>query len=99
MTRRLRPYLALFAAVVVACQASSPPSPVAPGASGVIRTLAVVVTMPASAPVVGASVCAFTMVGAREGCGETSASGTARLGLRPGPYSIVVTPQAPTRLA
>jgi hypothetical protein len=97
--RRLRPFLALFAAAVVACQASSPPSSVAPTASGAVRTLAVVVTMAAAAPVVGASVCAFTMAGAQERCGETSASGTARLGLRPGTYSVLVTAKAPTRLA
>ena len=53
----------------------------------------------AGAPVVGANVCAFTLAGAQERCGETSASGTARLGLRPGTYSVLVTPHAPTRLA
>ena len=97
MTRR-RASLAIFAAVVVACQASSPPTSVAPTGS-VVRTLAVVVTAPAGAPVVGANVCAFTVAGAQERCGETSASGTARLGLRPGAYSVLVTPRAPTRLA
>jgi hypothetical protein len=55
--------------------------------------------MAAATPVVGASVCAFTLAGVQEGCGETSASGTARLGLRPGTYSVLVTPHAPTRLA
>jgi hypothetical protein len=97
--RRLRPSLALLAAVVVACQASSPPTSVAPSLTAVVRTLAVVVTATAGAPVVGANVCAFTVAGARERCGETSASGTARLGLRPGAYSVLVTPSLPTRLA
>jgi hypothetical protein len=55
--------------------------------------------MAAGAPVVGANVCAFTLAGMQERCGETSASGTARLGLRPGAYSVLVTPHAPTRLA
>jgi hypothetical protein len=97
VTRRLRPSLAIIAAVVVACQASSPPTPVA--STAVVRTLAVVVTAPAGAPVAGANVCAITVAGARERCGETGASGTARLGLRPGAYSVLVTPRAPTRLA
>jgi carboxypeptidase family protein len=97
--RRLRPYLALMAAVVVACQASSPPASVAPTAAGAIRTLAVVVSAAAGAPVVGANVCAFTVSGARERCGETSASGTARLSLRPGAYALLVTARAPTRFA
>lgn len=57
------------------------------------------VTAPAGAPVVGANVCAFTAAGTQVRCGETSASGTARLGLRPGTYSVLVTPRAPTRLA
>lgn len=100
MTRRLRTSLALLAALVVACQASSPPGAVAPSpGAATARTLAVVVSAPAGAPVVGANVCAFTVAGAQERCGETSASGTARLGLRPGAYSVLVTPRAPTRLA
>jgi len=98
VTSRRRPFLALFAAVVVACQASSPPAAVSPTAP-VTRTLAVVVSAAAGAPVVGANVCAFTLAGAQERCGETSASGTARLGLRPGTYSVLITPHAPTRLA
>ncbi len=57
------------------------------------------VSAAAGAPVAGASVCAFTVAGAQARCGETSASGTARLGLRPGTYSVLVTPRAPTRLA
>jgi hypothetical protein len=64
-----------------------------------VRTLAVVVAATAGVPVVGANVCAFTVGGAQERCGETSASGTARLALRPGAYSVLVTPRAPTRLA
>jgi hypothetical protein len=67
--------------------------------TGTLRTLAVVVMVGSGSPVVGANVCAFTVAGAQAGCGETSASGTARLGLRPGAYSVIVTPQAPTRLA
>jgi hypothetical protein len=59
----------------------------------------VVVTATAGVPVVGADVCAFTVAGTQERCGETSAAGTARLGLRPGAYSVIVTPRAPTRLA
>ena len=98
--RRLRPSLALFAALVVACQASAPPASVVPTVSSTsVRTLAVVVSAPAGAPVVGANVCAFTLAGAKKGCAETSASGTARLSLRPGTYSVQVTPRAPTRLA
>jgi hypothetical protein len=96
---RLRPSFALVAAVVIACQASAPQATVAPTGAGPIRTLAVVVSAPAGAPVVGADVCAFTVAGAQERCGETSASGTARLSLRPGAYSVLVTPRAPTRLA
>jgi carboxypeptidase family protein len=98
VTRRFRAPLALFAAVVVACQASSPPG-AAPSATPAVRTLAVVVTAPAGAPVVGADVCAYTVAGTQVRCGETSASGTARLGLRPGAYSLLVTPRAPSRLA
>jgi carboxypeptidase family protein len=92
--------VALVAAVVVACQASSPPTSLAPPAPAVpVRTLAVVVSAPAGAPVAGANVCAFSMAGTQERCGETSASGTARLGLRPGTYSVLVTPRASSRLA
>jgi hypothetical protein len=98
--RRFRPSFALLAAVVIACQASSPPNSGAPPASTpAVRTLAVVVAATAGAPVVGANVCAFTVGGAQERCGETSASGTARLALRPGAYSVLVTPREPTRLA
>jgi len=63
-----------------------------------LRTLAVIVSAPAGAPVNGATVCAFTVGGQQEGCGETSAAGTARLGLRPGTYSVHVTPRQGTRL-
>ena len=97
---RLYPPLALVGALVVACQAGSPPTAVTPsGSVGATRSLAVVVTATAGAPVVGADVCAFTVAGAQERCGETSAAGTARLGLRPGAYQVIVTPRAPTRLA
>jgi hypothetical protein len=100
VTSRLRPFLALFAALVVACQATAPPTSGAPSVSTAsVRTLAVVVSMAAGAPVVGANVCAFTLAGAQRGCAETSPSGTARLHLRPGTYSVLVTPAAPTRLA
>jgi len=96
---RLRP-LALVAALVVACQAASPSPSVTPsGSPGGARTLAVVVTEAAGAPVVGADVCAFTVAGTQERCGETSAAGTARLGLRPGAYQLIVTARPPTRLA
>jgi len=92
--------LALVAAVIVSCQAGSPPaSATQSGSGGGTRTLAVVVTATAGTPVVGADVCAFTVAGTQERCGETSAAGTARLGLRPGAYSVIVTPRAPTRLA
>jgi hypothetical protein len=91
--------LALVAAAAVASQASSPPAAVGTATSAPVRTLAVIVTAAAGAPVVGANVCAFTVAGAQERCGETTASGTARLGLRPGTYSVLVTPHAPTRLA
>jgi hypothetical protein len=92
--------LALLAALVVACQAGTPPPSEAPPVSSAsVRTLAVVVSAPAGAAVVGAKVCAFTPGGAEKGCAETSSSGTARLHLRPGTYSVLVTPAAPTRLA
>jgi carboxypeptidase family protein len=63
-----------------------------------VRTLAVIVSAPAGAPVSGASVCAFTVAGEQERCGETSAAGTARLSLHPGTYSVHVTPRQGTRL-
>jgi hypothetical protein len=64
-----------------------------------VRTLAVVVvTAQTGAPLVGASACAFTLAGTQERCGETSTSGTARLAVRPGAYSVQVTPPARTRL-
>jgi hypothetical protein len=98
--RRLRLSLAFVATLVVACQAGSPQATVAPsGSAAGLRSLAVIVTATAGAPVVGAAVCAFTVSGTQERCGETSAAGTARLGLRPGAYSVLVTPRAPTRLA
>src|SRR5437660_1744510 len=88
--RLLRPSLAFFAALVVACQAGAPPASEAPGAaSGSARTLAVVVSGPAGAPVIGANVCAFTLAGAQKGCAETRAAGTARLHLRARTYSVL----------
>jgi protocatechuate 3,4-dioxygenase beta subunit len=99
VTFRVRPLLAAFASILVACQAGSPTPSVGATAAGATRTLAVIVTLAAGAPVVGANVCAFTVAGAQERCGETSGSGTARLGLRPGTYSVLVTPHAPSRLA
>src|SRR5438270_47978 len=69
---RLRPSLALLAALFVACQPGSPPAANAPSGSPALRTLAVVVTAAAGAPVVGADVCAFTVSGRQERCGETS---------------------------
>jgi Carboxypeptidase regulatory-like domain len=95
VTRRLRPALALFAAAVVACQASSTP---APSTSAPIRTLAVAVIAPSAVLVAGASVCAFTPAGAQERCGETSATGIARLTVRPGTYSVQVKPPGAARL-
>jgi hypothetical protein len=56
------------------------------------------VSAPTGAAVVGAKVCASTVAGAEVACGETSASGTARLSLRPGTYPLQVTPPAGTRL-
>jgi hypothetical protein len=98
VTRRFRTPLALVATVLISCQASSPPA-AAPSGTAAVRTLAVIVTAPAGAPVVGADVCAYTVAGTQVRCGETSPSGTARLGLRPGAYSLLVTPRAPSRLA
>ena len=99
MLRRLRPSLALLAVAVIACQAGSAPAPFGPTVQTTAdRTLAVIVSAPAGAPVVGASVCALTIAGAQKGCAETSASGTARLTLRPGAYQVRVTPRSPTRL-
>ena len=100
MLPRVRRSLVLAAVVAVSCQAGSPPAAVTPsGSANANRTLAVVVTATAGTAVVGADVCAFTVAGAQVRCGETSAAGTARLALRPGAYSVIVTPRAPTRLA
>lgn len=98
MTRRFGPSVALLAAAVVACQASSPPGPVAPPAA-TTRTLAVAVIAPDAVLVAGANVCVFTLSGMQERCGETSATGIARLIVRPGAYSVRATAPAPTRLA
>jgi hypothetical protein len=83
----------------VACQASSPPGQAAPSATASVRILAVAVLAPDAVLVAGAKVCAFTLTGAQERCGETSATGVARLSVRPGTYSVQVTPRAPTRLS
>jgi hypothetical protein len=94
----MRLTLGLLAAVVVACEASSPPGPVGPSAAAVRSLMVVVVTAQTGAPLAGASVCAFTVTGAQERCGETGSSGTARLSVRPGAYSVQATAPAPTRL-
>lgn len=95
MTRALRRTLALLAVALVACQDTGPivllPTP-APQ-----RTVAVIVSAAAGAPVVGANVCAVTVSGREERCGETGASGTARLRVRPGAYALRVAPPAGTR--
>ena len=93
--RRPGSFLALFMAVVVACQASSSP---APSATASVRGLIVAVIAPPAVLVAGAKVCAFSPAGAQERCGETSATGIARLTVRPGTYSVQVTPPATTRL-
>ncbi|OLC20031.1 MAG: hypothetical protein AUH33_04585 [Chloroflexi bacterium 13_1_40CM_68_21] len=92
----MRPVLALLVVALVACQPTAPVS--GSPTEAPLRTLAVVVSAPAGAPVDGASVCAFTVGGRQERCGETSAAGTARLALHPGTYSVRVTPRQGTRL-
>jgi hypothetical protein len=96
LIRPPRSALALVAVLLVACQ-PTPPVAATPTATPA-RTLAVIVSAPAGAPVDGANVCAFTVGGEQERCGETSAAGTARLILRPGTYSVHVTPRQGTRL-
>lgn len=98
MIRAARPFLAIVAAALVACQASSPPATSATATPLATRSLAVIVTAPAGAPVAGANVCAFTLAGSQVGCGETNASGTARLALRAGTYPLQVTPPKGSRL-
>jgi hypothetical protein len=95
--RALRLSLALAAMLFVACQAETSPAVPLPTLTPV-RQLAVVVTARAGAPVVGASVCAFTVAGREERCDETTSSGTARLAVRPGIYALHVTPKAGSRL-
>jgi hypothetical protein len=85
------------AAIVIGCQ-PSPPASVSPTATPV-RELAVVVTAPEGAVVPGARVCVLTVGGREERCGETGASGTARLGVRPGAYALKVTPPAGSRFS
>jgi len=96
LIRPPRVALTLLAVTLVACQ-PMPPVAATPTPTPV-RTLAVIVSAPAGAPVSGASVCAFTVAGEQERCGETSAAGTARLSLHPGTYSVHVTPRQGTRL-
>ena len=96
MKRGVRPILALFGSLVVACQTGAPPPAIA---TPTVRTLAVVVVLAKTgAPLAGANACAFTLAGAQERCGETNTSGTARLAVRPGAYSVQVTPPARSRL-
>jgi hypothetical protein len=97
LIRLSRPALALVFVALVACEPTGPVS--GSPTSAPLRTLAVVVSTPAGAPVDGANVCAFTVGGQQERCGETSAAGTARLALRPGTYSVRVTPRQGTRLS
>ena len=87
-------------AVVLALAACQPGPPAAAPSPTVapLRSLAVVVSAPAGAPVGGATVCAVTVADRQEGCGETSASGTARLEVHPGTYALHVTPKRGTRL-
>jgi carboxypeptidase family protein len=95
MRARVLPLAAVIA--LAACQPSAPVARSAASASA-MRELAVVVTAPAGAPVAGASVCAVTVSAREEGCGETSASGTARLSVHPGTYALHVTPVQGSRL-
>ena len=93
---KARALLSAAALALAACQAAAlaPTSPTPPP----VRAVAVIVTAPAGAPVAGAGVCAVTLAGREERCGETSASGTARLGVRPDVYALHVTPPRATRL-
>jgi hypothetical protein len=94
---RLRWPAIAVAIALAACQPAAPAAAPSPTAAP-LRTLAVVVSGPAGAPIDGASVCAFTVADRQEGCGETSASGTARLELHPGTYALHVTPKQGARL-
>ena len=95
MIRAARSFLVAAAVAIVACQDTAPlvilPTP-AP-----VRSLAVIVSAGAGAPIVGASVCALTVSGREERCGETTATGTARLAVRPGTYALRVMPPAGPR--
>src|SRR5207244_1439867 len=86
-------------AVVLALAACQPGPPAAAPSPTVapLRSLAVVVSAPAGAPVGGATVCAVTVADRQEGCGEARASGTARLEGHPGTYALHVTPKQATR--
>src|SRR5207245_6685169 len=87
-------------AVVLALAACQPGPPAAAPSPTVapLRSLAVVVSAPAGAPVGGATVCAVTVADRQEGCGETSESGTARLEVHQGTYEQHVTQKQGPRL-
>ena len=94
----MRSLAAAVALALCACQPSPPASEPASTAAP-LRSLAVVVSAPAGAPVSGATVCAFTVADRQEGCGETTASGTARLDVHAGTYALHITPKQGTRLS
>jgi hypothetical protein len=89
-------FIALAAALLlVACQTTAPV--VALPTAAKTRTIAVIVSAPDYVSVSGAKVCAETVTGREERCGETGANGTARLSVRAGGYALRVTPPAGTR--
>ena len=92
----IRPIAVALAMALAACQ--TPPISIPIATATPVRSLAVVVSGPAGAPVDGANVCATTLAGRQERCGETGGSGTARLAVRPGAYSVDVTPRSGSRL-
>ena len=94
----MRPRLAVSLALLLAACQPSPPPATAPTAAQT-RGLAVVVSDPAGAAIAGARVCAVTVSGTEQGCGDTTASGTARLVLPPGTYALHVTPPSGKRLS
>jgi Carboxypeptidase regulatory-like domain len=96
-TSRARWIAIALALVLAACQPSATAASPSPTATP-LRSLAVVVSGPAGASIAGATVCAFTVADRQEGCGETSASGTARLEVHPGTYALRVAPKQGTRL-
>jgi hypothetical protein len=88
----------LSLALVLLLCACQPTPPALPGATvAPARSLVVVVTASVGASVEGAGVCALTVTGREERCGETNSTGTARLSVRPGTYSVRVTPKAGSR--